>query len=42
MLQVEGKSASLDDLRSGKAGELLDLSDPRLAEVFTNELLPEK
>ena len=40
LVQVEGESASLDDLRSGNAGNLLDLSDRRLAEVFTNEYLP--
>ena len=39
-MQVEGSSASLDDLRLGKAGDLLALSDPRLADIFTNEYLP--
>lgn len=39
-MQVEGRSATLDELRSGKVGDLIELGDPRLAEVFTNEYLP--
>ena len=40
--QVEGTSVSLADLLSGNAGTLMDLDDPRLEGLYTNEYLPDK
>ena len=40
--QVEGTSVSLADLLSGNAGSRMELGDPRLEGLFTNEYLPDK
>ncbi|CAK0743552.1 hypothetical protein CVIRNUC_001479 [Coccomyxa viridis] len=39
---VEGTSVSLADLLSGNAGTLMELGDPRLEGLFTNEYLPDQ
>ena len=37
---VDGESASLDDLREGKAGEMIPRESIKVQELFTTDFLP--